>query len=238
MSHVGKKTTGFTLIELMLAMSFISVLLMAIAMTVIQISNIYSHGLTLKEVNQAGRSLTSELQRTIKSSAAFSIPADAVSSNQNLRRDAWGGRLCVGQYSYIWNYGKVLTTTLPSGGSPNVYTTTPNTQIRFIKVLDGNAAYCSNPTQKIDPAGAVELVNVGDHSLAVHSFNIVTTPSAIDTKTQQQLYTLTFTIGTNDINALVADASACKGPGVAGADLAYCSVQDFSVVIRAGNMVE
>lgn len=235
MNRVVKKTTGFTLIELMLAMSFISVLLMTIAMTIIQISNIYSRGLTLKEVNQAGRSLTGELQRTIKSSAAFPIPTDAVSSNQNLRRDAWGGRLCVGQYSYIWNYGKVLTSTVPSGGSPNKYTTTPNTQIRFIKVLDGNASYCADPTKNIDPAGAVELVNVGDHSLAVHNFNIVSAPTAIDTKTKQQLYTVTFTIGTNDVNALTADASACKGPGVAGADLAYCSVQNFSVVIRAGN---
>ena len=59
------KQTGFTLIELMLAMTFISVLLLAIAMTIIQIGTIYNRGVTLKEVSQAARSISDELNRSI-----------------------------------------------------------------------------------------------------------------------------------------------------------------------------
>ena len=72
MNHVDK-TKGFTLIELMLSMTFISILLVAIAVTIIQISNVYNRGITLKEVNQAGRSLSNELQRSITSGAPFMI---------------------------------------------------------------------------------------------------------------------------------------------------------------------
>lgn len=88
---------GFTLIELMLAMTFVSALLLAIAMTVIQISNVYTRGLTLKEVNQAGRTISTELKRGISQSAPFAVPGPKYVVQP------WGGRLCVGQYSYIWN---------------------------------------------------------------------------------------------------------------------------------------
>ena len=48
---------GFTLIELMLAMSFISVLLLSIAMVGIQAGKMYSRGIVLRDVNKAGRDI-------------------------------------------------------------------------------------------------------------------------------------------------------------------------------------
>src|SRR5680860_795921 len=102
MNHVGKWQRGFTLIELMLAMAFVSTLLLAIAMIIVQIGSIYNKGITYTDVNSAGSSIASELQRSINESTPFNIdPAKGTSLYVD---KTWGGRLCTNRYSYIWNY--------------------------------------------------------------------------------------------------------------------------------------
>ncbi len=227
------KSRGFTLIELMLAMSFVSMLLVAIALTVIQIGNIYNQGLTLKDVNQAGRSLTSELQRSIAQIAPFNINPGI--GSRYIVQD-WGGRLCIGQYSYIWNYGDALKNN--DSARLNIYSNS-NNQIRFVKAVDPNASYCIESSKKIDSTTATELLNVGEHDLAIHNFTVSTNNSASDSKTGQQMYSIEFFIGTNDQNALTTSASTnnvmCKPPDQPGADPAYCSINQFDIVARAGN---
>lgn len=229
---------GFTLIELLLAMTFLSMLLLAIALTIIQISNIYNRGTIVKEVNQVGRSIASELQSGVAASVPFSV--DQTTGSHYFQQGNWGGRLCLGQYSYIWNYGSVLQ---PNDSTTrNLYTSesllVSSTSIRFVKVYDTHAAYCSNLALKIDPTNATELLNIGDHSLTIQDFSITTTTSADDTRTGQRLYTINFVVGTNDPNALTSDRTGCKAPGVPGADLSYCVVEKFSIVVRAGNVVQ
>ena len=70
------KQRGFTLIELMLAMTFISVLLLAIAMTIIQIGNIYNKGTTVKEINQAARAIADDVSRSASAASALNIDTD------------------------------------------------------------------------------------------------------------------------------------------------------------------
>lgn len=242
MNHVVNRR-GFTLIELMLAMSFISVLLIAIAMTVIQISNIYNRGITLKDVNQAGRSISAEIQRSVSESPAFSIEPGP--GSHYIQQD-WGGRLCVGQYSYIWNYGKAIEDAKGDTSKLNTYDakinfTKSKEVLRFIKVLDPSSAYCLDTSKDIDPTGAVELLNVGEHNLAIHKFTIQSGLTAVDAKTKQQLYAISFTLGTNDQAALMYDSglnASCKPPGDAGSDIDYCSVNQFDMTIRAGNSVK
>lgn len=231
------KQHGFTLIELMLAMGFVSALLLAVAMTVIQIGNIYNRGLTLKDVNQAGRSLSSELQRSIAASEPFDL-------SDKFINESWGGRLCTGQYTYVWNYGEALLSTNPNYTFRNVYKNanpSPNEEIHFIKVIDPSASYCSGSAkQVIDNSSATELLNVGQHNLAIHYFDVSSQPSASDGSIDQQLYSIVILIGTNDQSALtgVLSTKTCKLPGVAGADLSYCSVNQFNIVARAGNSVD
>jgi type II secretory pathway pseudopilin PulG len=232
MNRVDKRN-GFTLIELMLAMSFVSMLLIAIALTVIQIGNIYNQGLTLKEVNQAGRSITSELQRSIAVSSPFNINSGI--GSRYIVQD-WGGRLCIGQYSYIWNYGSSIKTN--DDARLNIYSNSSD-KIRFVKAVDPNASYCTESSKKIDHTTATELLSVSEHDLAIHSFTVSTSSSASDSKTGQQLYDIEFFIGTNDQNALTTNSDTgavmCKPPNQPGADPAYCSVNQFNIVARAGN---
>lgn len=239
MSHVKQK--GFTLIELLLAMTFISVLLLAIAMTILQISAIYNRGMTLKEVNQSGRAISSDVQKAITSSALFPVTNPG---SRFIQQGNWGGRLCLSQYSYIWNYGTSVTPNL------NIYTPASTTRIRFVKVPDLTARYCTTPLPNITAAGAVELLSAGDHDIAIHNVSVTTSTTATDILTGQQLYTVTFVIGTSNATALDSYnsttnpkpayynglISGCKPPNISGSDPIYCVVQTFSFVARAGNV--
>lgn len=122
--------SGFTIIELMLAMTFVAMLLIAIAVVTINIVTIYQRGLSLKAVNNVGRSLIEELTTSINAAPAvdttslcnhlaagsnpiyYSNPAECIQDNANAyvfdgRYDArdlqYSGVFCTGNYSYLWN---------------------------------------------------------------------------------------------------------------------------------------
>jgi len=229
------KTSGFTLIELMLSMTFISVLLVAIAMTTIQISNIYNKGITLREVNQAGRAVSSELQRSIASSVPFDVTpkSDNSPGTENSKyvvRDG-GGRLCLGNYSYAWNYGKAL---VGGAGAPAIYNKyDDNSPVRFAKVEDAGGALCSDVNLAVTKAKATELLSTGDRELVLHSFAVTETSS--DPSTNQALYAITMVIGTNDRQQLTTDDASCKPPSAGVGDENYCSVNQWDIIARAGN---
>jgi Tfp pilus assembly protein FimT len=243
MNHVdNQKTQGFTLVELMLAMTFISALLLAIAMTIVQIANIYNHGMIIKDVNQTSRTISEELDRALGASTNFSIDPAA----RRYVNNEWGGRLCTGQYSYVWNYGSSLSEQSTNrnmysginvaGNTANSGSTT-SSEISFVKVLDAAAAYCVPDTNgsymPVDPANTIELLRAGDHALAVHSFSVTASDSAKDALSAQALYKVAFSLGTNDIEALNDDQTQCKPPNSPGADPNYCAVQQFTLVLRA-----
>lgn len=240
MNHVVKKRTeGFTIIELVLAMAFISVLLFAIALTVIQVATIYNKGMTLKEVNQVGRALGSEFTTTVSSSDAFVYATD-------FKPNADGGRLCLGNYSYVWNYSGALV-----GGNPGVIRyQSGSEEIHLVKIADTSKVYCAldnsggfvnGTVLDADRSKSSELLESGDRLLNIHQFALTTNPAAVDTLTGQQMYTLSFTVGTGDEvgqpSTLTPDKTQCLPPGDVNANFAYCAVQQFTLVIRAGNRV-
>lgn len=233
MSH--DKRAGFTLVELMLAMTFISVLLLAIAMTTIQISNIYNKGITLREVNQAGRAVTTDIGRSIAGSIPFDVTpktddSEATANSKYVVRDG-GGRLCLGSYTYAWNYGSAIK---GGQGAPSVFNTYEDGQaVRFVKVSDANGALCATPTTPIIRANAVDLISSGDRELAVHAFSI--TKTAEDASIGQALYAISMTIGTNDQAQLTTNDASCRPPAEEVGAENYCAVNQFDIIARAGN---
>ncbi len=124
--------SGFTLVELGIAMAFISMLLIVIAVVTTNIVTIYQKGLTLKAVNSVGRGLVDELTAAINvapsvdtTSLCNSLVSDAegrVKCEQDHANDfifharyadddvingephkQYNGIFCTGYYSYIWN---------------------------------------------------------------------------------------------------------------------------------------
>lgn len=235
MSQDKTAAAGFTIVELMLAMSFISVLLLAIAMTTIQISTIYNRGITLREVNQAGRAVSSDLQRSIASSTPFDVTPKLDDSSETadskyVVRDG-GGRLCLGNYTYAWNYGAALE---GGQGAPAVFNTYDDGQpVRFVKVADANGSLCATPTASIVRANATDLISGGDRDLAVHSFTILKT--AEDATIGQALYAVSMTIGTNDQAQLTTNDASCRPPAEEIGAEEYCAVNTFDIIARAGN---
>jgi len=231
MNHIHKQ--GFTLVELMLAMGFVSALLLAIAMTVIQISNIYTRGITFTNVNQQGGAIANELQKGISGVKTFNLGTYFINNTES-------GRLCTGKYSYVWNYGKYLN----SPGSNYIQYTGADvgTKIYFAKVYDPSFSVCTKsgiPLKYPDiiKTNTVELLNAGQFNLAIHGFKIVSYAS--DGTTGQSLYSIEFYIGTNDQNAFdpsVAQGSlpVCVQSGIT-ANPFYCSVSQFNVLARSGS---
>jgi type II secretory pathway pseudopilin PulG len=233
--------SGFTLIELMLAMGFVSALLLAIAMTVIQIGDIYNRSITYTNVNQAGSALASELQRDINQSSPFDVSdTKNVFVQQGSPGNYSGGRLCIGQYSYIWNYGYALQ---HDSSFINKYVSPDTDQINFVKVPDSDGSYCTDATtteQAIDPTGAIELLNTGGLNLAIQSFSI--TSDAYDSTTGQRIYNISFYLATNNQNELNSSpnssATACLTPDSLDSNQGFCAISQFNILARAGNVTE
>lgn len=232
-------SAGFTIIELMLAMGFVGLLLLAIAMTTIQIGSIYNKGITLRQVNQAGRAISDELQRSIASTGPFDVEASGAEARYITQPG--GGRLCIGKYSYVWNGGDALAGGPGAPDLVNVYDTN-STPIRFARIDDSSASLCSDPNKKVVHSAATEMLDSGDRDLVMHRFEVVqTTPT--DATTGQALYAISFTLGTNDRSQLDMETSggiatgdaSCKPPASGGGGEDYCSVNSFDIIARAGN---
>lgn len=240
MTQGSKGLTGFTLVELMLAMAFVGVLLIAIAMTTMQIMGTYTKGLTVREVNQAGRTITEDIQRTIATSTPFKVspPKKDVSSDatDSMYVDRpGGGRLCTGMFTYAWNYGKNLTGT--GLGRYNRYSGEDNNasdgSVRFVKVSDAGGTLCANPGLAIEKANAKELLSSGDRDVAVQSMQVLSRVS--DDASGQSLYAITIVLGTNDQAQLNVANATCKPPNEGSGSENFCAINQFSIIARAGN---
>ncbi len=243
MNHVVKRTrqtqpiSGFTLIELMLSMTFLAILLLAIAMTIIQIGTIYNKGIVVKEINQIGRLIGDDVKRTSAAAASINLTTDYVPSTA-------GGRFCLGEFSYIWN-----TTVAIENNDPNLTTYEGSSivarPLHFVKLPDSPKDYCKKEVstggllfeeiRAADISETQELIPSGDHSLGINKFSIPVTTFVTDDTIQQSVYTLNYTIGSGLTRTMTTDQSACLGPGQANADLEYCAVEQFSIVLRTGS---
>lgn len=241
MNHASKKQqAGFTLVELLLAMSFVSLLLMAITMTVIQVTNIYTKGLTMRSVGQVGQSLTQDIRRSIESSRPLDL-GSTVSGGMNYKplvavggdlNNPDGGRLCTGSYTYIWNNGKAFKNPV------NKYAGS-NDLIRMIKITDNGSLYCADAARDVNRDLATEMLSGGDRDLAVQSF--VIKQAAANPDASQSLYLITLEVGTNDetsLNrqpALTSIDTSCLPPSEGQKLDDYCAVNKFEFTARAGN---
>jgi len=240
MNHVDKAQRGFTVIELMLAMTSVSVLMITIALTVVQLANIYNKGTTLRAVDQAGRAISRDMQTTLATSQLMDVGSDGKGGiNYRIQSqvgsdgsDPDGGRLCTGTYSYVWNIGKALKKPV------NTYQDDTE-QIRLVKVRDAGAQYCNDLSMDINKADATELLSSGDRELALQSFRIK--PEAVDAVTQQALYRIVMELGTNDEDSLDRNVTIntidtrCKPPSDDASQRDFCAVNQFDFTVLAGN---
>lgn len=216
--------SGFTIVELMLAMAFVGILILSIAMVTIQIGNSYNRGLTLREVSQAGRTVSDDINRSVGASAPIDRALD-------YNTTASGGRLCLGLHTYVWNYGSALK----ASGVAGLYKYQDGTPIRLARVSDPGKSLCASPSSLIDRSvrESVDLLGDGDRNLVVHEFNLLP-GSTINPATGQGLHAFKFLIGTNSGGEAIA-SSNCLPPDNALSQLDYCAMNSFEIVVRSSN---
>lgn len=200
---------GFTLIELMLAVAFVGGLLMTIALIIMQIMGLYNKGLTLKEVDGVSRLVIRDIQQGVAASTAFKLDypdgtedhplppivattlAKATEKEVDYYSNDAGGRLCTGNYSYIWGTGQAIkdaTNTLtgklntnptyadpdnhnaPAGGYPvqtmtrhNKDSSTEQVAVRFVKKRDPTKEMCKIPAGETESTTAFDK-KIGDEA--------------------------------------------------------------------------
>lgn len=232
----NQRAAGFTLIELLLAMSFVATLLLAVAVTVIQMSSVYTHGLMLTSINKAARTISSSITTDIQNSSALDLTKQLVDNSGH------GGRLCLNGYTYVWNLNAY---------SQNKYASTDGTLppiINLAKVVDPGASYCSAanrnntiPYSSSSVQNNVELLDDGSHDLVLQSVNI--TKPVADPATQESLYMINFIISTNSGADILLPGTTnnpnsyyiCAPPSLAIGDANRCAVQEFTIAVRAGS---
>lgn len=222
MPTVKNKTAGFTLIELMLAMTFLASILLFSTLAFIQALNTYNKGLTIKQINETGRALTADLNRSANGARTL-----AISSVPNGRSPQF---MCIGKTAYIWN--------VEGGSGTRTYVFSDNNQpvgiVRTNESVDARMeGYCMDggPT-RIDRNKVSSLVG---NQASVLDVNIAQPDlSAADDTLEVPLVRFTITIGTNSNDGAIdpykpsgSDYWQCP-VGTVGH---FCSVGTYSTTI-------
>ncbi len=234
----SQKQTGFTLIELMLAMAFVAVLLLAIAAVVLQVAGIYNKGTTMKAVNQASRSIVTDMRRTIGESKPFSAAANFILlpvDTSATPAAPEGGRLCTGLYTYVWNIGDKHR---------NTYEGDSSRQLRFIRVSDNGGQYCIDPNRNIKTTDNPTELFAADTGMAVQCLQINqmscsagTRPTVQDITVPlagTQLYGISMIISNADQDA-IDGVGRCKAPSEDASVQNYCAINEIDFTVSAGN---
>lgn len=229
------RNSGFTLVELMLAMSFLAMLLLMISLLVLQVSMIYNKGLTLKAVNESGQLISSEIQRRLSTAPRETVDHFEKKSQDGSKEQ--GGRICADNVVYAWNI-----TGASASDAPNRYTGSDSeTPIRFIKFTGSREEYCVVDQGQTAPSGEInrdevtELINPETEGLVIRSFTFNAIGGSegtnINGDRSQALYRVAFTIGTDTIDLIDSNSNTCRPPAEAKQE--FCAVNEFSFIARS-----
>lgn len=214
--------SGFTIIELSLAMTMLSVLLIIILLSILNITSTYNRGLTLKRVNQSGRTISTELQTNLRKSTP-SGSDDVTASNIKFRSNppfSRGGeevltRLCTSHDSFVWNvYGD-------GGAKTNEKYEDGSEVFGMIRISDPNGTMC-------DPNPPIVAPKKSDSKNLLGDELVMRQPVKLEVGSSGRLVRFTFTISTPDDNGSIVNG-ACQGGK--GGD--FCGLNTFVVTSYA-----
>ncbi len=233
---------GFTLVELMLAMTFISVLLLSIAMTAIQAGHIYNRGMVLRSINQSGRDIADSLRRDFlqanakKIATANNNPVITLSDPGGVR----SGRICLGYYTYVWNTAAALDSEAVRTSSSAVVrlTDSAHTPVNFARVIDEDGALCRADARgkyqnEIDVANTTHLLkNLSSPDEVVVALHKIVVQKITKEDDTEQLYKIQYVLGTSKLSEINTADNTCKPPADAAANLDFCAINNFDMMVR------
>lgn len=218
-----KSKSGFTIIELTLAMTAISVLMLILVLSTMQLVSIFNKGITLKRVNQSGRTVGAELQNSLR----HANPAQL-----DVRKSTLSGRVvidgvCIGNTSYIWN----IYVSDPSNPSNQLSTSIrydDGSRVGLAKVADPSMQVCKNlddSSYRVPKNASKELI--GDGLVVREPTSVALTPGGGGGR----LVSVTFTLSTDNIEDIddSTGRSTCSGGQVHD----FCALNTFLVTAYA-----
>ncbi len=223
-------TKGFTLIELNIAIIFVAILAIGIAMVTINVTKINQRGVALKTINQTGREVMDIMRRDLSTAKPKEVTVIAPLGGV--------GRICLGTVSYVYNTAAAL-----QGAGTPIRTALPDNQlIALVRMDDNNRLWCEQSggiftKTAVDSAdNATELLQMGKNTapVAVHSLSLTTLTKSSDEK--QGLFELQLQLGTNEADTI--QTSACKPPTDHQANFDNCVVREFRTIIRANEIAQ
>lgn len=239
MYQYRKQNKGFTLVELMLAMSFIAILLISIAMLSIYLTTLYDQGSTMKDINQAGTEIASDIKHSIAAAPDNFPKARKYIIGTVATQSYYVNVLCMGSVSYVFNRGDSLETL----SSAQLIKYSDNKVIRLAKVDDGAGTLCTPidgsavgagwPSGGRKIAGGVTakelLSQESGHTLSVWGLSFSAYPVGLS----PELSTLNLTIGTSESADIdfTGPYPVCN----AGNGSEWCGINTFEIVGRSGN---
>ena len=237
---------GFTIVELALSMSIVSVLLIAIVTMSIQMGRIYTKGATMLDLNAASRTINADFTRSFNSipSIEWSNPQTTFEASQNYvvrpnTSESQAGAYCTGSFSYLWNTARILNAP-ESGRTVSVRydgATTSSTEIKLIKILDSSRQYCADSTlwTRIPRGGQViDLLPQTESGLMIYDIRFHSKEALYDQSTNQRIINISYVLGTSDANLGLIDMSNmnCRPPSdIQGAE-SYCAINKFDLTVR------
>lgn len=215
---------GFTIIELMLSMSMMSVLLLAVFAMVAQMQKILTRGNTYRNINAAARTINDDFTRQLNSTrdqmdwgSRDEIRTTGLSYND--RSDPNGAAICTGKDTYIFSKNVNGATKLRYAGGG---------EIGLARVSDPSRSYCQASARindVVQRSQATELLNGNDSGIWIYSLNMMRV--ATDAQTNQSLIEIEYILSTSDISV----------GGRGGCDLGllnneYCGAARFNLLVR------
>lgn len=215
------KQHGFTLVELMLAMVFLSAILLICASVIVQSFGIYNKGLAIKQINQIGRTLTEDMTRAANSG---NLVTDSAPGTNHV--------LCLGSSVYIWN---TVQQTRASPPRP-VKVFEDNTDVNLVKVETPGTGVCtSDIAKKVNPDTATSLLSSQVRVLSATIQPVQGASSAVNVR---------FVFGTYDSDATspVNPRETPVGSGTYQCDATglgnYCAFGVYSTTLYLPNAAE
>lgn len=237
---------GFTIVELTIAMAFISVLLLSIVMISIQAGKMYSRGIALRSVNQSGRSIDMVMRQDFLQTNSRQISKNSDDTLIITTNNIMDGvskpinrRFCLGSYSYIWNTPEVIDN--DGGAYDESAVVLSEKPINFARVVDPNAILCEVDASgkylnELDTFvdGVTHLLKMpdadGEVVLAVHSLQFL--PVAVIDDQPEALYRITMTIGTSKMSEINTADQSCRPPAEGESNFEFCAINQFDTIVR------
>lgn len=236
-----RREAGFTLIELMLAMTFISILLLAIALTAIQVGKMYNRGITLRTINSTGRYISDVIRRDFLQTDRRLVSGSESSSVITISEGAGegrrsSGRFCLGSYSYAWN---VPPQKEDAPINAAVLVGPDDKPINFVRVVDEGASLCQAvsgryPSKLNDATKITHLLKQQDDTkqvvLAIHSLDAA--PATWSENSGEGLYKISFVVGTSRLEEINTTNQTCKPPADDQSNTEFCAINKFEMIVR------